>query len=33
LRRGYAKCCRRASVRWCYEEKFPKCPWWACILV
>jgi hypothetical protein len=27
LRRGYAKCGRRASVRWCYEDKFPKCPW------
>jgi hypothetical protein len=33
LRRGYAKCGRRASVRWCYEDKFPKCPRWACILV
>jgi hypothetical protein len=33
LRRGYAKCGCRASVRWCYEDKFPKCPWWACILV
>jgi hypothetical protein len=33
LRRGYAKCGRRASVRWCYEDKFPKCPWWVCILV
>jgi hypothetical protein len=33
LRRGYAKCGRRASVRWCYEDKFPKCPWWASILV
>jgi hypothetical protein len=33
LRRGYAKCDRGASVRWCYEEKFPKFPWWACILV
>jgi hypothetical protein len=32
-RQGYAKCGRRASVRWCYEEKFPKCPWWVCILV
>jgi hypothetical protein len=21
LRRGYAKCGRRASVRWCYEDK------------
>jgi hypothetical protein len=26
LRRGYAKCGRRAPVRWCYEYKFPKCP-------
>jgi hypothetical protein len=26
-------CGRRASVRWCYEYNFPKCPWWACILV
>jgi hypothetical protein len=33
LRRGYTKCGRRASIRWCYEDKFPKCPWWACILV
>jgi hypothetical protein len=33
LRRGYAKCGRRASVWWCYKDKFPKCPWWACILV
>jgi hypothetical protein len=33
LRRGYAKCCRRASVRWCYEDNFPKCHWWVCILV
>jgi hypothetical protein len=33
LRRGYAKCGCRASVRWCYEDKFPKCPLWACILV
>jgi hypothetical protein len=33
LRRGYAKCGRRTSVQWCYEDKFPKCPWWACILV
>jgi hypothetical protein len=33
LRRDYAKGGRRASVRWCYKAKFPKCPWWACILV
>jgi hypothetical protein len=33
LRRGYTKCGRRAFVQWCYKEKFPKCPWWACILV
>jgi hypothetical protein len=33
LCRGYAKCGHRASVRWCYKEKFPKCPWWTCILV
>jgi hypothetical protein len=33
LCRGYAKCGCRASVRWCYKDKFPKCPWWACILV
>jgi hypothetical protein len=33
LRRGYAKCGRRASVRWCYKDKFPKCFWWVCILV
>jgi hypothetical protein len=33
LRRGYAKCGRRASVRWCYEDKFPKSSWWVCILV
>jgi hypothetical protein len=33
LRRGYAKCSHRASVRWYYKDKFPKCPWWACILV
>jgi hypothetical protein len=33
LRRGYEKCGRRASVRWCYKDKFPTCPWWACILV
>jgi hypothetical protein len=33
LHRGYAKCGHRASVRWCYEDKFPKCPWWVCILV
>jgi hypothetical protein len=26
-------CGRWASVRWCYEDNFPKCPWWACILV
>jgi hypothetical protein len=26
LRRGYPRCCRWASVRWCYEDKFPKCP-------
>jgi hypothetical protein len=19
--------------RWCYIDKFPKCPWWVCILV
>jgi hypothetical protein len=30
LRRGYAKCGHRASVRWCYEDNFPKCPWGAC---
>jgi hypothetical protein len=33
VRRGYAKCSRRASVRWCYKDKFPNCPWWTCILV
>jgi hypothetical protein len=33
LRQGYAKCGHQASVRWCYKDKFPKCPWWACILV
>jgi hypothetical protein len=33
LHRGYAKCGRQASVWWCYKDKFPKCPWWACILV
>jgi hypothetical protein len=33
LRRAYAKCGRRASVRWCYNDKFPKSPWWAFILV
>jgi hypothetical protein len=33
LRRGYEKCGRQASVRWCYKDIFPKCPWWACILV
>jgi hypothetical protein len=33
LHRGYAKYGRRASVRWCYKDKFPKCHWWACILV
>jgi hypothetical protein len=27
LCRGYAKCGRRASVRWCYKDKFPKFPW------
>jgi hypothetical protein len=32
LRRGYAKCGRRASIRWCYKDKFPKCPWWECIV-
>jgi hypothetical protein len=26
-------CGRWASVRWCYKDNFPKCPWWACILV
>jgi hypothetical protein len=33
LRRCYAKCGRRASVRWCYKDKFPRCPCWVCILV
>jgi hypothetical protein len=33
LRRGYAECGRRASVRLCYKDKFPKCPWWVCIPV
>jgi hypothetical protein len=33
LRRCYAKCGPRAFVRWCYKDKFPKCLWWACILV
>jgi hypothetical protein len=33
LRRGYEKCGHRASIRWCYEDKFPKCPWLVCILV
>jgi hypothetical protein len=33
LLRGYAKCGRRAFVWWCYKDKFPKCPWWVCILV
>jgi hypothetical protein len=33
LRRGCVKCGRQASVRWCYEDQFPKCPWWACVLV
>jgi hypothetical protein len=27
LRRGYARSSRRASVQWCYKDKFPKCPW------
>jgi hypothetical protein len=26
-------CGHWASVRWCYEDNFPKFPWWACILV
>jgi hypothetical protein len=26
-------CDRWACVRWCYEDNFPKCPWWVCILV
>jgi hypothetical protein len=26
-------CGRWASVQWCYEDNFPKCPWWVCILV
>jgi hypothetical protein len=26
-------CGRWASVRWCYEDNFPKCPRWACIIV
>jgi hypothetical protein len=33
LRPGYVKCGRRAFVRWCYKDKFLKCPWWVCILV
>jgi hypothetical protein len=33
LLRGYVKCGRRASVRWFYKDKFPKCPYWECILV
>jgi hypothetical protein len=26
-------CGHWASVRRCYEDNVPKCPWWACILV
>jgi hypothetical protein len=33
LHQGYSECGRRASVWWCYKDKFLKCPWWACILV
>jgi hypothetical protein len=33
LRRGYARSGLRAFVPWCYEDNFPNCPWWACILV
>jgi hypothetical protein len=33
VRRGYARCGRRASVRWCYDESFPKGPSGVCILV
>jgi hypothetical protein len=33
LRRVYAKCGCRASIRWCYKDKFPKCPLWACIIL